>query len=197
MIFEFLTDTIMAILPINTIGDEVLNKVAKPVKTITPEHKTLIENMFETMYQAEGIGLAGPQVGKSLRVFVIDLSVMEDFKDEKPMAFINPQILETGGMATMEEGCLSVPGIREEVKRPEMIKIKYRDEDFKEHVEVFHGLKARVIQHEYEHLTGNLFVNNLDSRTKRKIKDDIEAIKHGNVDITYQIVEKPKALQHS
>ncbi len=197
MIFEFLTDTIMAILPINTIGDKVLNKVAKPLKAITSEHKTLIENMFETMYQAEGIGLAGPQVGKSLRVFVIDLSVMEDFKDEKPMAFINPQILETGGMATMEEGCLSVPGIREEVKRPEMIKIKYRDEDFKEHVEVFHGLKARVIQHEYEHLTGNLFVNNLDSRTKRKIKDDIEAIKHGNVDITYQIVEKPKALQHS
>ena len=187
----------MAILPINTIGDEVLNKVAKPVKTITPEHKTLIENMFETMYQAEGIGLAGPQVGKSLRVFVIDLSVMEDFKDEKPMAFINPQILETGGMATMEEGCLSVPGIREEVKRPEMIKIKYRDEDFKEHIEVFYGLKARVIQHEYEHLTGNLFINNLDGRVKRKIKDDIDAIKHGDVDTTYQIVEKPKALQHS
>ncbi len=187
----------MAILPINTVGDNVLNKVAKPLKKLEPEHQQLIKDMFETMYQAEGIGLAAPQIGKSLRLFVIDLSVMDDFKDEKPMAFLNPQILETRGMSVMEEGCLSVPGIREEVKRPEMIRIKYRDENFQEHIEEYHGLKARVIQHEYEHLTGNLFISNLDGRVKRKIKDDIEAIKHGDVETSYQIAEKSNALSHS
>jgi len=187
----------MAILPINTFGDEVLQKVAKPLKGIDDTHKQLFKDMLETMYQAEGIGLAGPQVGKSLRVFVIDLSVMDDFKDEKPLVFVNPQIMETRGLVKMEEGCLSLPGIREEVKRPEVIKIKYRDENFEEHIQEVDGFKARVIQHEYEHLTGNVFINNLEGRAKRRIKDELDAIKHGEVETSYPIVEKPNALTHS
>lgn len=180
----------MAILPIYTYGHEVLGKVAKPLKGLDSELKMLINNMFDTMYQADGIGLAAPQVGKSVRLLVVDISVMEEYADEKPMVVINPQILETGGMISMEEGCLSVPGVREVVKRPEAIKLKYRDENFVEHTANYEGLLARVLQHEIEHLNGQLFIDNLDTKVRREIRDDLQAIKNGEIDAEYVLAEK-------
>ncbi|MBC8042859.1 MAG: peptide deformylase [Rhizobacter sp.] len=180
----------MAILPIYTYGHEVLSKVAKPIKQSDAALKTLVEDMFETMHQASGIGLAAPQVGVSLRLIVVDISVIDDYEDESPLVIINPMILETEGERTMEEGCLSLPGIRETVTRPAIITLKYRDENFKEHTEKFDGLNARVIQHEMEHLNGELFIDRLDSRTRREIKQELQAIKRGDIEAEYVLAEK-------
>lgn len=180
----------MAILPIYTYGHEVLGKVAKPLKGVDAELKQLFKDMFETMHQADGIGLAAPQVGKSIRLLVVDISVMEEYEDVSPMVVINPQILETGGIVSMEEGCLSVPGVREKVKRPEVIKLKYRDENFVEHTAQFDGLLARVLQHEIEHLNGHLFIDNLDTKTRREIREELQAIKDGEIEAEYILAEK-------
>lgn len=180
----------MAILPIYTYGDEVLNKVAKPLKKVDEKVQTLIDDMFETMAQANGIGLAAPQVGVSIRLLVVDVSCVKEYKHVPPMVIINPQILETRDEVLMEEGCLSIPGIREEVWRPDVIKLKYRDRRFVEHIEEFDGLLSRVIQHELDHLNGELFVEKLDSKTRRNLKDELEAIKHGEVEAKYVLAEK-------
>lgn len=184
----------MAILPIYTYGDEVLNKVAKPLKKVDEKIQTLIDDMFETMEQANGIGLAAPQVGVSIRLLVVDVSCVKEYKHVPPMVIINPQILETRDEVLMEEGCLSIPGVREEVWRPEVIKLKYRDRNFQEHVEEFDGLLSRVIQHEFDHLNGNLFVEKLDSKTRRNLKEELEAIKHGEVEAKYVLAEKSSAV---
>jgi peptide deformylase len=180
----------MAILPIYTYGDAVLNKVAKPLKKVDEKVQTLIDDMFETMAQANGIGLAAPQVGVSIRLMVVDVSCIKEYKHVSPMVIINPQILETHGEVLMEEGCLSIPGVREEVWRPKVIKLKYRDRDFQEHIEEFDGLVSRVIQHELDHLNGELFVEKLDSKTRRNLKNELMAIKHGKVEATYVLAEK-------
>lgn len=184
----------MAILPIYTYGDEVLNKVAKPLKKVDEKIQTLIDDMFETMEQANGIGLAAPQVGVSIRLLVVDVSCVKEYKHVPPMVIINPQILETRNEILMEEGCLSIPGVREEVWRPEVIKLKYRDRNFQEHVEEFDGLLSRVIQHEFDHLNGDLFVEKLDSKTRRNLKEELEAIKHGEVEAKYVLAEKSSAV---
>lgn len=184
----------MAILPIYTYGDEVLNKVAKPLKKVDEKIQTLIDDMFETMEQANGIGLAAPQVGVSIRLLVVDVSCVKEYKHVPPMVIINPQILETRDEVLMEEGCLSIPGVREEVWRPEVIKLKYRDRNFQEHVEEFDGLLSRVIQHEFDHLNGDLFVEKLDSKTRRNLKEELEAIKHGEVEAKYVLAEKSSAV---
>ena len=159
------------ILPIYTYGTAVLRKVAEPITKDYPQLKELIQNMFETMYHADGVGLAAPQVGLPIRVIVIDLVA---FKEDDPelgsfkIAMINPTMLEFGDeMVTLEEGCLSIPGIHETVSRSERIKIKYFDADFNEYIEEFDGFKARVIQHEYDHLQGVLFIDHI-SRLKRE-----------------------------
>lgn len=180
----------MAILPIYTYGDEVLNRMAKPVKRVDDELRTLIEDMFETMDEASGIGLAAPQVGKSLRLLVVDISGIEEHKREKPLVVINPLILKTQGERTMEEGCLSLPGIRETVTRPDIITLKYRDENFVEHVRDFKSLMSRVIQHEMEHLNGELLIDRLDSQTRRELKEDLLAIKNGEAHAEYTLAEK-------
>lgn len=180
----------MAILPIYTYGDEVLKKVAKPLKKVDDKTQRLIDDMFETMEQANGIGLAAPQVGVSLRLIVVDVSSVKDHKHIPPMVIINPQILETRGEVLMEEGCLSIPGVREEVWRPEIIKLKYRDRDFVERVKEFDGLVSRVIQHELDHLNGELFVEKLDAKKRREIKDELEAIKRGEAEAAYLLAEK-------
>ncbi len=180
----------MAILPIYTYGDEILKKVAKPLKRVDEKLQTLIDDMFETMIQANGIGLAAPQVGVSIRLLVVDVSSVKDYKHVPPMVIINPKILETRGEVLMEEGCLSIPGIRQEVWRPDVIKLKYRDRNFQEHVEEFDGLVSRVIQHELDHLNGELFIEKLDSKTRRSLRAELEAIKHGEVEANYVLASK-------
>jgi peptide deformylase len=154
----------MAKLKVMTYGNPVLREKAAPVKRIDGFIRKLVQEMIETMHHEDGIGLAAPQVGKLLNLFVIDLSPIE--KDAEPMVFINPKITETYGEAVYKEGCLSVPGISTEVTRPDKIKLRYIDIDGKPFEGIAEGLLARVIQHEYDHLRGTLFVDYLSAETK-------------------------------
>lgn len=178
------------ILPIYAFGNPVLKKKAKAIEADHPELNELIENMWETMYNAEGVGLAAPQIGKSIRIFIIDTKQI--FKDEKDgdkgikSVFINAEKIDEEGEAwTYEEGCLSIPHIRGDVERQKILKLKYFDADFNEHIVSFDGINARVIQHEYDHLEGILFLDKLKPLKKRMIKRKLEAIKKGRVDSDY------------
>ncbi len=179
------------IYPVTVFGDPVLRKVAEPIEKDFDNLDEFLENMWETMYHSDGVGLAAPQIGKSIRVFVIDASSGADEEPELAdfkKAFINPEILELNGDEwTMNEGCLSLPEIREDVSRPEMVKIKYLDENLEEHVEEFGGFAARVIQHEYDHLEGKLFVDYLNPLKKRLLKSKLTAISKGKVHTSYKI----------
>jgi len=179
------------ILPVTVYGDPVLRKVTPDIDKDFEGLDELISNMFETMYNADGVGLAAPQIGRSIRIFVVDGSPLgeedESLRDFKK-AFINPHIIEkSGDEAVMEEGCLSLPGIREEVKRKDRIKIKYFDQHWIEHEEVYEGYPARVIQHEYDHLDGILFVDYCTPLKKRLLKGKLLAISKGKTDATYRI----------
>jgi peptide deformylase len=177
--------------PITVYGDPVLRKRAEK---ITPESEGLqeiIENMWETMYYADGVGLAAPQAGMSIRMFVIDASSGADdepeLKDFKKV-FINPEIIELSGEEWIfNEGCLSLPEIREDVTRPDVVRIKYFDENFVEHNEVYKGFAGRVIQHEYDHLEGILFTDHLSALRKRLLKSKLNDIAHGKVQPHYKI----------
>ena len=186
------------ILPIVAYGDPVLKKKAKEITKEYPKFSELLENMFETMYNAQGVGLAAPQIGLPIRLFIVDASpfaddeelteeeskVLEDFKK----VFINAEILEeTGDEWGFTEGCLSIPDVREDVFRNETIKIKYLDENFKEHTEVYDGLAARVIQHEYDHIEGVLFTDKLSSLKKRLIKGKLSNISKGKITPDYKM----------
>ena len=178
------------ILPIYVYGQPVLRKEAEDITPDYPNLKELIANMFETMNRADGVGLAAPQIGLPIRVVTIDLDVMSDdlpeFKDFR-RAYINPHILEVGGEeVSMEEGCLSLPGIHEDVMRPAGIKIRYMDENFVEHDEEFTGYAARVIQHEYDHLDGKLFVDHLTPLRRTLLKGKLTALTKGNVKVAYK-----------
>lgn len=180
------------ILPVYTYGHSVLRKVAEPVTQDYPGLKQIISDMFETMYKSDGVGLAAPQVGKSIRLIVIDASSMAD-NDKALLGFkkvlINPQIIgEEGEEWSFEEGCLSVPGIREEVKRKSVVRIKYLDENFKSHEETYDGTAARVIQHEYDHLQGTLFVDRLNPLKKRILKSKLNNIVKGKVEVKYKVI---------
>lgn len=179
------------ILPIYAYGNTVLRKVAEPIDADYPNLKELVQNMYETMVHAEGIGLAAPQVGLPIRLLVIDLA---PFKESEPeladfkVTMINPEIVEEGEeVATYEEGCLSIPGINETVVRPERIVINYLDEDFNEHEEEFDGFKARVIQHEYDHLEGHLFTDRINPLRRQLIKSKLNNITKGKADCKYKI----------
>ncbi|OJV85903.1 MAG: peptide deformylase [Bacteroidia bacterium 44-10] len=181
------------ILPIYIYGHPVLRKEAKDIEPQNyPNLKELIENMFETMYAADGIGLAGPQVGLEDRIFVVDLSPLADeehpeFKDFKK-AFINAHIIERGGeLDAVEEGCLSIPGIHEKVPREEGIRIRYLDENLQPHDETFSGFRARVIQHEYDHVDGILFVDKISPLRKRMVKSKLANMEKGKVSCDYKI----------
>lgn len=151
----------------------------------------LVADMFETMDAANGVGLAAPQIGMSIRLFVVDTEPMvEDDDDEKGvrMAFINPQIVdETGEEWKFEEGCLSIPGIREDVSRHDTIRIKYQDTDWNEHEEEIDGILARVIQHEYDHIEGILFTDHITSFKKKLIKNKLANISKGKVSADYRV----------
>jgi peptide deformylase len=177
------------ILPILAYGDPVLRKKAAKVPKDHPSLDMLISSMFETMYDSRGVGIAAPQVGKSLNLFIIDTAPFEDeqYPDLKRV-FINAEILEEDGEKwEFEEGCLSIPNIRENVKRKPNLRIRYQDENFEEHEESFDGIAARVIQHEYDHVQGVLFVDHLSELKKRLIKNKLVNISRGNVDVSYKM----------
>ena len=177
------------IYPIVAYGDPVLRKKAIEIEKGSIEINELANDMFETMYNANGVGLAGPQIGKPIRIFVVDASPMEDesMQDFKKV-FVNPVMLEESGIEwSFEEGCLSIPDIRQEVNRKPQLKIRYFDENWEEHEEVFDGLKARIIQHEYDHIEGVLFTDHLSPFKKRLLKSKLANISKGNINVEYRM----------
>lgn len=182
------------IYPIVMYGDPVLRQRAKEIAAGT-DVKQLVADMFETMYGANGIGLAAPQIGKGIRLFVIDGSSLEDEEgmEDFKKVFINPRLLEEEGTAwEFEEGCLSIPNIREKVSRKEKLKVRYYDEDWSLHEEEYDGMKARIIQHEYDHIEGKLFVDYLTPLKKRLLKGKLADISKGKVDTEYRILAPSK-----
>lgn len=186
------------ILPIVAYGDTVLRKVAKDISQEYPKLDELISNMWETMYNAHGVGLAAPQVGLPIRLFVVDTTPFSDDEDlskeeqEKlngfKKVFINAKIVEeTGKEWDFNEGCLSIPEVREDVKRKPEITISYVDENFQPHTETYDGLLARVIQHEYDHIEGIMFTDKLSSLKKRLLKGRLEKISKGKIDVDYKM----------
>lgn len=178
------------IYPVLVYGHPLLKKVAVNIDKDYPSLSQLISNMFETMYNAEGIGLAAPQIGKSIRLFIIDGAPLAE--DEPDFAgfkkvFINAKITEKNGETVlMNEGCLSIPHIREEVKREAHIRIEYYDENWEFHNESYEGYKARVIQHEYDHLDGILFVEKINPLRRRLIKGKLNDISRGKFEADYK-----------
>jgi peptide deformylase len=186
------------ILPIVAYGDAVLKKKAKEIDKDYPNLNDLIKNMYETMYGAYGVGLAAPQVGLPIRLFLVDtepFSEDDDLSDKEKeqmknfkKTFINAQILEEEGDEwAFNEGCLSIPDVREDVFRKPKIKIQYQDENFETHVDEYDGLIARVIQHEYDHIEGILFTDKLSSFKKRLIKGKLTNISKGKIKIDYKM----------
>jgi peptide deformylase len=180
------------VLPVYVYGQPVLKKEGRFVtKDELPEIRELVENMFETMYASHGVGLAAQQIGRDLRLFVMDsYQVKEDMELEVAykQAFLNVEkIEENGDMWTYEEGCLSFPDLRGNVDRPSTITLRYRDLDWNEHVETFDGFNARVIQHEYDHTMGQLFIEKFKPLKRRMLKKKLEKIKSGEVDAGYPI----------
>lgn len=178
----------MSVLPIYMYGQSVLRKKAKAVRSLDEGMIKFVDDMFETMRKAGGIGLAANQVGVFQRVIVIDVSEMEETKDQKPIALINPEVVSQEGESTMEEGCLSIPEIREQVDRPEVIRLKYKDLEFKDQELVARGLIARVILHEIDHLNGVLFIDYLDTEKRKLLRGRLNKIKRGEVEVSYPIV---------
>ena len=186
------------ILPIVAYGDPVLKKKATEISSDYPDLKTLIANMHETMYGAYGVGLAAPQVGLSIRLFLVETA---PFSEDESLSvseakalkgfkktFINPEIIEqTGEEWNFNEGCLSIPNIREEVSRKPQIKIQYQDANFKSHIEVYDGLIARVIQHEYDHIQGILFTDKVSNFKKRLLKSKLSSITRGKINTDYRM----------
>ena len=180
------------ILPIYVYGQPVLRKEAEDITPDYPNLKEFIENMFETMDRTDGVGLAAPQVGLPIRVVTIDLDVMSDEYPELKgfrHAYINPHIIEVGEEeeVSMEEGCLSLPGIHEAVKRPNRIHVTYLDEDLKEHDEWVEGYPARVMQHEFDHLDGKMFIDHLSTLRKQMIKGKLGAMLKGKARCSYKV----------
>jgi peptide deformylase len=166
---------------------EILRKKTSPVEKTDAKLVTLIENMFYTMDNSYGIGLAAPQVNKSISVAVIDISGLEEHKKVKPMVLINPEILETHGEIILEEGCLSIPDIRAEVSRPSEIYLKYSDFDLNEIKVELKGFIARVTLHEIDHLNGKLFIDYISDEKKKEIKKLLAKIKKGKIFSDYPL----------
>ena len=178
----------MSVLPISLYGTEVLRQRAKPVAALSDEIVRLVMDMFETMHNASGIGLAATQVGSTQRVIVLDISDMEETKDLAPMVIINPEIVSREGAWVMEEGCLSIPEVRDDVERAENIRLRFKDGQFREIEIDANGLLARVLLHEIDHLDGILFIDHLPkSRRKLHIKA-LKDIECGEVEVAYPVV---------
>ncbi len=186
------------VLPIVAYGDPVLRKVSKEIDADYPNLEELISNMKETMYNANGVGLAAPQIGKDIRLFIIDASPFaedEELSEEErkqlkdfKKVFINAQILdEEGNDWAFNEGCLSIPDIREEVFRQDTVTFEYQDEEFNTQKETLTGIAARVFQHEYDHIEGILFTDKLSSLKKRLLKKKLENITKGKINAGYRM----------
>lgn len=192
------------ILPVVAYGDPVLKKQAVTIDKDFKGLKDLIDNMYETMYAAYGVGLAAPQVGYSIRLFLVDTAPFSDDESLSDLereslkkfkkTFINPILKEeTGESWTFSEGCLSIPGVREDVSRKSKITIQYQDENFNTHTASYNGLIARVIQHEYDHIDGILFTDKLSSFKKRLLKSKLSNISKGKISPDYKMrFPKPK-----
>jgi peptide deformylase len=186
------------ILPIIAYGDPVLRKTGKDITNEYPNLDALLENMFDTMYEARGIGLAAPQVGVPIRIFIVDATPFEEdeelteeeraFLSTFKQVFINAKIIEeTGDEWAFNEGCLSIPDIREDVFRNDTIKIEYLDENFEKYTKKFDGIVARIIQHEYDHIEGVLFTDKLSALKKRLIKGKLSNISKGKIKVDYRM----------
>lgn len=185
------------ILPIRAYGDTILRNATSEIQKDYKNLNVLIDNMFETMYDANGVGLAAPQIGLAIRLFVVDLTpfaeddeyaeISKELKTFKKV-FINPKILEKKGDEwKFNEGCLSIPGIREDISRPYTIIIEYFDENWSQHTSEFSDLRARVIQHEYDHIEGKLFTDYLSSFKKKLVQNKLKNISKGNVKVDYKM----------
>lgn len=178
------------IYPIVMYGDPVLRQKAKDIDLGT-DIQTLVNDMFETMSAANGVGLAAPQIGKSIRLFIVDGTVIENEPDMESFkkVFVNPELVEEEGKPwEYEEGCLSIPNIREKISRKEQLKIRYFDENWNAHEDIYDGMKARIIQHEYDHIEGKMFVDYLTPLKKRLLKGKLSDISKGKVDTEYRII---------
>lgn len=178
------------IYPIVMYGDPVLRQRAKDIPTGT-DLKQIVADMFETMHAANGIGLAAPQIGKGIRLFVVDGSALEEEPGMETFqkTFVNPVMVEELGTPwEFEEGCLSIPNIREKISRKQKLRITYYDEDWNLHEEEYDGMKARIIQHEYDHIEGKLFVDYLTPLKRRLLKGKLSDISKGKVDTEYRIL---------
>lgn len=180
--------------PIVVYGDPILRKKAKEIKNGSADVPALVQDMFETMYAAHGVGLAAPQIGKSVRLFVVDGTSLGEEDEAEDMTgfkkvFVNPELLdEYGNSWPFEEGCLSIPNIREKVSRQGKIRIRYFDEQWNKFEEEYNGVKARIIQHEYDHLDGKLFIDYLTPLKKRMLKGKLTDISKGDVNTEYRIL---------
>ena len=188
------------ILPIYTYGQDVLREETEPVEGPSPTLTTLVADMLETMEGAEGIGLAAPQVGRRERIFVVNLSRMFDTPEEaaqyppQPMVFVNPEVVwESDETCDFEEGCLSIPDLRENVRRPFAVRIAYRDADFTPHEIEVDGLLARVVQHEYDHLEGVLFVDRISPFRRRMLMRRLREMAKGRVEADYPLATPEEA----
>ncbi len=182
------------ILPITAYGDPVLRKKGSDIDPEHPGLPELIQNMFETMYNAQGVGLAAPQVGKAIRLFIVDASpFVEEYPEAKDFkqVFINPEILSlSGDKWKFNEGCLSIPGIREDIERRSDVSLRYYDENFELFEEDFSGIIARIILHEYDHIEGKLFVDYLSPLKKTLIRGKLNDITRGHAEPSYKMKYK-------
>lgn len=183
------------ILPIYLYGQPVLRKEAEELTPDYPKLKELVADMYETMYESDGVGLAAPQVGLPIRLIVIDADVLKDSFPELEgvkLTLVNPEldILEDGEKVTREEGCLSVPGLHEPVTRYEKVRLNWLDENFEEHEQVFEGFLARIIQHEYDHLDGTLYVDRISPIRKQLIRGKLHNIAEGKVHCDYKVKQQ-------
>lgn len=178
------------ILPIVSFGNSILRCKCSPVKENQPI-EDILKNMYETMYNAQGVGLAAPQVGLDLSIFIIDTTPFcDDENNLIPLKkeFINPEIIDYSGKdESFNEGCLSIPGLREDVIRKDQIKIRYFDKNFNEHTEKYEGINSRVIQHEYDHLMGVLFTDRVSTLKKKLLKSKLNKIKNGDIEVDYNM----------
>jgi len=188
------------ILPIVAYGAQILRKIAQDIPSDYPELEKLIDDMWETMYASNGVGLAAPQINKNIRIFVMDSAQIFDgleedehgkYPDEPGIkkVFINAHIAELNGEEwSYNEGCLSIPKIREDILRPEEVVIEYYDEDFVMHTETFNGITARIIQHEYDHIEGKLFIDYLKPLKKKLLQSKLNDIHKGKIKVDYKML---------
>ena len=165
------------------IGEETLRAPSEPVKEINDDLRQLVKDMFETMYQANGVGLAAPQVGRNLMLFIVDTD------GKSPMVFINPRIMKTSGKEVCEEGCLSIPGFREDVQRAKKVICRATDVDGQDYEVEAEGLMSRAIQHEFDHLEGVLFVDRISKARRMQIRDVIDRLNHGDLSVIEELEE--------